>query len=492
MYTKHMNSTEILKTIPAYVTTVSDKLGKHGYQAYLVGGSLRDLILKKIPNDFDIATDALPEEIEKIFPKSIATGARFGTITVVIKDQNGESFDVEVTTFRSEAEYRDGRWPTKVSFSKKIEDDLERRDFTINAMAFNLLTTTFDGLVDLFDGQKDIEKKVLRAVGDPIERLSEDGLRALRACRLAANLEFSLDPRLKEGIKQTLHVTAKVSVERVRDELNKMFMYSPKPSTGIRLMKELGLLELCIPELLEGEKVTQPKYHEYDVFEHSLRTLDLAEDSIKWAALLHDIGKPRTIQMTEDGEHFYRHDEVGSEMAEKVLKRLRFPNAEIDRIKRLIRWHMFFYPEDEESAVRKGEKRSEKELKEMRSKEKLHKWSDSAIRRFIRNVGGEDAVEDLIRLRIADASANPKSSFDPGEIDRLADRISQVRKKEMTLTVNDLDITGHDLSDLGIEKGPRMKEILELLLDDIIEDPLANKREILLKKADKFSRNNVG
>jgi putative nucleotidyltransferase with HDIG domain len=248
-------------------------------------------------------------------------------------------------------------------------------------------------------------------------------------------------------------------------------------------MKEVGLLELFIPELLEGENITQPKYHEYDVFDHALYTLDLAEDSIKWAALLHDIGKSRTKQVTRDGEHFYRHDEVGAQMTGVILKRLRFPNAEVSRIKRLIRWHMFFFPEDEEALVRRGEEISEKELKANRSREKLHKWSDSAIRRFVRNVGGEDAVEDLIRLRIADSSSNPKSSFDPDEISRLSERISQVRKNEMAITLNDLDISGYDLSELGIANGPQMKEILEMLLDEVIEDPMANKKELLVMKA---------
>jgi len=465
----HLDTTNI----PSYVQDIARILHKEGFAAYLVGGSVRDLIMKRAPHDYDIGTDALPEDIQKIFPKAIATGAKFGAMIVLVKDENNESQPVDVTTFRTEEQYIGGRWPSKVEFTRNIDDDLSRRDFTINAMALDLARLDQeDGaaiLLDPFGGQDDIKRKLIRAVGDAKQRLKEDALRALRACRLASVLGFSVDSGIIEATSEILPMIDNLSAERVRDEFQKIIYNSPRPSIGIRLLQKTGILGVWIPELLEGVGVEQPEYHKYDVYEHSLRTLDKADDKGKLAALFHDIGKPRTHK---DG-HFYRHDIVGAEMTKEILKRLRFSNKEIDQVCTLVRWHMFYFPYDEDSLM-KGELRTE------RSQPGVGEWGDAAIRRFVKNVGGEDAIDDLIRLRIADATANPMSSFNEKEICALQERIAQVRQKDMALKVSDLDIKGEDLEALGIDPGPKMGKILYELLELVIEDPAINDKEKLI------------
>lgn len=488
-----MNLTDFQNLIPNYVVQIGEELQKNGFEAYLVGGCIRDILLRKKPEDYDIATNAYPDEITKIFPKSIPTGAKFGTITVVTQDEYGESHDVEVTTYRSEADYVGGRWPSKVDFAKNIEDDLSRRDFTINAIALNIqeFDTTSESeaeklLVDPFNGLEDLKLKLIRAVRDPIERFSEDGLRAVRACRLASQLDFEIEPRTFGAMKQTLHVTKLVSIERFRDELMKLLMKSPKPSKGLKLMKESGILEIFIPELLEGIDVTQPEFHVDDVFEHSLKAVDAAEDSVKLAALFHDIAKPRTKIVDEKGTHFYGHDTLGAEMTKEIMKRLKFPNYEIDRAARLVRWHMFYYPSAD---WRKSAKVEDIDLNKLDTDS--HGWSDSAIRRLIQNVGGEEAIDDLMKLRIADATANPKSEFNPKELEALSQRIAEVRAKEMALKVSDLDITGEDLmQNFDLKPGKEIGEILKHLLDLVIEEPALNKKIDLLRLAKEYLDSN--
>ncbi len=480
------------KLIPQYVLNIAETLQKNNFEAYLVGGSIRDVLMNKEPDDFDIATNAYPEQIEKIFEKSIPTGAKFGTITVITEDDNGERFDVQVTTYRSEADYVGGRWPSKVEFAKTIDDDLSRRDFTINAIALDLQhfdesdVSVQEVLVDPFSGLVDLKNKTIKAVGDPIERLSEDGLRAVRACRLASQLDFEIKPKTFEAIKETLHVTKQVSVERFREELMKLLLKSPQPSKGLGLLKDSGILQLFIPELLEGIDIVQPQFHTDDVFNHLIKTVDFAEDSVKLAALFHDIAKPSTRTEDEKGIHFYGHDVKGAEMTKEIMKRLKFSNAEIERTVRLVRWHMFYYPSadwrkqfSDDSASVSASSRSQ------------FGWSDAAIRRLIQNVGGEEAIDDLMKLRIADAASNPKSEFDPKELDALSDRISEVRSKEMALKVTDLDITGTDIqNNFGIQPGPEMGNILKYLLDKVIEDPAYNKKLDLLRFTKEYLEKN--
>jgi len=462
--------------MPEYVQRVGKALIDAEFKCYLVGGAVRDIILGKNPNDFDLTTDALPEDVMKIFPKSVSVGAKFGTVIVLSKDEEGENMEVEVTTFRSESEYVDGRWPSKVKFVKEIDKDLGRRDFTINAMALDLESNTLDLKEDLkewdvydpFNGQKDLDMKLVRAVGTPIERFKEDGLRAYKACRMAAQLQFQIEKDTLEAIKKALPVAELVSMERVRDEFMKMLLKSPQPSIGIDLMRKTGLLAIFMPELLEGYGIEQKLFHTHDVYWHSLRTCDVAHDSVKLAALFHDIGKPRTDM---GNGHFYGHDKVGAEIAEEIMKRMKFSNAEIQKVLILIRNHMFYYPHIKEDM-------SEEE----KGKIEMHQWTDAAVRRFIQRVGQEN-IEDLFRLRLADAESNPNSDFKPKEITELQKRISKVLKEDMAFKVTDLRINGEDLIKIGVTKGPQLGIILRELLDMVLDDPLLNVKEKLMKEA---------
>jgi tRNA nucleotidyltransferase (CCA-adding enzyme) len=490
---------QFLNLIPRYVIDIAEKLQANNFEAYLVGGSIRDVLLGKTPDDYDIATNAQPEEIVKIFERSIPTGAKFGTITVIGEDQRGERFDVQVTTYRSEADYFGGRWPAKVEFATNIKDDLSRRDFTINAIALNL--QHFDEtdvlikeiLVDPFSGVDDLSSKLIKAVREPLERFTEDGLRGVRACRLASQLGFTIENATFEAIKSTLHITKMVSVERFKDELMKLLLKSPKPSVGLKLLKDTGIMEIFIPELLEGIEVVQPEFHEDDVFDHILKTVDFAEDSVKLAALFHDIAKPRCRTEDEHGIHFYGHDVEGAKMTEIIMRRLKFSNAEVEAVSRLVRWHMFYYP----SADWRVKNSEQNEVNfspatPSSSSRSEHGWTDGAIRRLIQNAGGEEAIDELMKLRIADATANPKSEFNPKELDVLSQRISEVRAKEMALKISDLDISGEDLMKaFNLQPGKEIGDVLKHLLEIVVEEPANNKNELLLKLAGEYIQNTL-
>lgn len=461
-------------TIPDYVQKVARMLGKEGFECYLVGGAVRDVAMGNPPKDYDLATDALPDEMLNIFPRSVSVGAKFGTIMALVQNNLGETHEVEVTTYRSESDYVDGRWPTNVKFVGEIEKDLGRRDFTWNAMAIDLTNLDLENqkeefeveIYDPFNGIGDIQSRVVRAVGTPLERFKEDGLRTFKACRMASQLGFSIEPETFEAMKESVPVAAQVSMERIRDEFMKTLLRSSKPSVGIDLMRQVGLLQLFLPELLEGMGVEQKLYHSDDVYWHSLRSCDVAHDSVKLAALLHDIAKPRTDM---GNGHFYGHDSMGAEMAENILRRMKFPQSEIKRTILLIKNHMFYYPHVAEGMT-------DEEIENI----KTHEWSDSAVRRFLQRVGLEN-VDDLFRLRLADAQANPKTAFKPEEITLLQKRISEVIHQDMALKVTDLKMNGEDLVALGIERGPEVGRILRELLDMVVEDPMINTKEALTR-----------
>jgi len=469
--------------IPEYVQKVGRILLKEGHQVYLVGGALRDVVMGAKPHDYDLATSALPDQMLNAFPKSVSTGAKFGTVMALVQDKYGETHEVEVTTFRSDSEYVDGRWPKNVEFVDDIDKDLGRRDFRFNAMALDLSQFELDGsdelkegeIYDPYSGVKDIENKLVAAVGTPIERFKEDGLRAFKACRMASQLGFDVEEETFEAIKKSIPIASQISMERIRDEFMKMLLNSPKPSVGIELMRQAGLLNIFMPELLESVGVEQKLFHAHDVYWHALKTCDVAHDSVKLAALLHDIAKPRTDM---GNGHFYGHDKMGSDLAEKIMRRMKFSQSEIKRVKILIENHMFYYPHVKE---------------EMTEEEKAniedHEWTDAAVRRFIQRVG-EENIDDLFKLRLADAQSNPATAFKPDEITLLQKRISEVRKQDMALKVTDLQITGEDLMEMGIEKGPQMGIILNELLDMVVEDPMLNTKEKLLKKAKELAKNN--
>lgn len=478
----NIDNKQMLETIPEYVKSVAAILASQGFEAYLVGGAVRDIFLNRTPKDYDIATNALPEEMEKLFDKCITTNARFGTVLVLSEGFKGEKFSVEVTTYRKEEEYFGGRWPGKVEFTSDLVADLSRRDFTINAMALDLTGGGEAGIIDPFGGRADLSSGIVKAVRDPLERFGEDGLRAYKACRMASELGFKLEDATFDAIGKSLTVASQISMERIRDEFVKCLYNSPVPSVGIELMRHSGLLQIFLPELINNIGVTQPEYHEDDVYTHSLKVLDRAEDTVKLAGLLHDIGKYQTKVIGPDGNtHFYGHDQKSADMAAQIMKRLKFSNVEIDRVTKLIRFHMFYYPT--------AEWRKSNDIEDVMVGDTPNSggWTDAAIRRFISRIG-EDLIEDLFKLRIADAEANPKSSFNPKEILALQNRISIVKEQDMALKISDLAIDGKDLQGIGYEPGPRMGVVLNKLLEIVIEDPQLNNKDELLTLAGQFKK----
>jgi len=490
--------------VPEYALKVARILIKEGFECYLVGGAVRDHLLDLFVENYDFATNATPDVLIKIesFPKAIQINERFGTIAVVVPDEKGENHNVDVTTYRSEKEYAGGRWPSEVKFGVTLEEDLKRRDFTINSIAvdmkevFSLIdnlprdnkenleiipdstnpkdteVSIYPNLIDLFGGVLDLKNKVIRTVGEPMDRFSEDGLRPIRACRLASNKGFTIETKTFETIGKTLHIVKQISLERFRDEFDKILMKSPKPSVGLNLLRDSGILKLFIPELLEGINVNQPKFHVHDVYDHLLACVDVAEDRVKLAALFHDIGKPRCA----DGNgHFYGHDQVGSQMTREILTRIKYPKDVVERAVKLIESHMFYYPYSNADDPKYS---TEEDLVKDRNDKMNQGWKDNAIRRFIKRVG-TDNIEDVFRLRIADATCNPNSAWDPTEITRLQSRISKVLEEDNALKITDLDIDGNDLKELGLS-GKEIGTTLNMLLEKVIDEPSLNKKDSLI------------
>ncbi len=424
-----------------------------GKRAYLVGGAVRDMVLGKPSNDYDVATDARPEEIQKLFRRVIPTGIKHGTVTVLWR-----GFHVETTTFRSEAGYSDGRHPDEITFGTSIVDDLSRRDFTINAMALDLETGE---LLDPHGGIADLGARVIRTVGSPLSRFGEDGLRPLRAIRFAAKLGFDVDPDTLAAIPACVDKFRLVSVERVREELEKILV-SPKPSAGILLLETTGLLSEILPELAACRGVTQKGLHAFDVLDHSLLACDVIEPELplRLAALLHDVGKPGTKRLGDDGvATFHRHEAESSAMSESILKRLRFPNDIIGDVTHLIAQHMWNYEET---------------------------WNDSAVRRFVVRVG-KDYVGRLFALRLADSHAHQGVRPDPRSLEPFRKRIEAILVAEEALSIKDLAVTGNDLAGIGIPKGPAMGAILKELFETVLDDPTLNEKARLLDIAAKLA-----
>ncbi|MFA4906120.1 MAG: HD domain-containing protein [Candidatus Margulisiibacteriota bacterium] len=429
---------------PAGALHIIQTLKDQGFKCYLVGGSVRDILLGRTPAEWDLTTDAPPETVSRLFHKVVPTGIEFGTVTVLVEDGT-----FEVTTFRRDELYTDGRHPSQVKYSKKLEEDLSRRDFTVNAMAYD---PTTDEFIDKYEGQKDLSARSIRTVGKAVDRFSEDGLRSLRACRFAAQLTFEIEEKTFAAIGQTLQITKKVAVERVHDELAKM-LSAPKPSIGIEYMRKSGLLKLFVPELELGLGVEQPaQFHKWDVYYHALYSCDAAPADnlpVRLAALLHDIAKP--LCKVEDT--FYGHDQKGREMAEDILRRLRFSNEHIEKVGILIANHMFNYQTS---------------------------WSDAAVRRFIRRVG-LDNLPDLFALRMADTRGMERE-IDSGYLEELQLRIDKILAEENALHVKDLKVDGGDvMRELDIPPGPKVGKVLEALLEKVLDDPALNEREKLLR-----------
>lgn len=464
-----MRDTKRLKhAVPSEVRELSARLAEHGHRSWIVGGCVRDELLSEARgevtasrNDWDIATSARPEQVMKLFRRVIPTGIQHGTVTVLLA---GGQY--EVTTLRGETSYTDGRRPDSVYFVDDITDDLARRDFTINAIAYDVLA---DRLIDPFSGLRDLERGVLRAVREPTERFLEDGLRVLRAARFVATLEVELDEKTAAAIAPSLSSYRKVSAERIRDEWQKT-MKARRPSRAFEVMREHGILEISAPELLESVNCEQNRHHAYDVWTHAMRCLDACPPLpvIRVAGLLHDVGKPRSRAFSDKTNDytFYEHDRIGAEMADPLLARLRFSNEERARVVALIRHHILCYDET---------------------------WSDAAVRRWIKRVG-PDLVEDLYALGHADVLAKGKDATDDlARLAALEEHAKRILSAGAALSTRDLAIDGNVLmTELGVPPGRALGDLLKQLLDDVLEDPARNTRDELLARARNVLAQNKG
>ena len=422
-----------------------------GYEAYIVGGSLRDSLLGMQPKDIDIASSASPTEIKLIFNsyKTIDTGIDFGTVTLIYNDK-----PVEITTFRSESVYLDSRRPDSVSFEKNVDEDLKRRDFTINAMAYNQSKK----LVDLFSGEEDLNNKLIRCVGSPDERFSEDALRMLRAVRFACVLNFDIEKKTFEAIKYNASRIEHISKERIQAELNKILM-SSKPSRGIRLLLDSKLLDYVLPEIsrLSGFNQHNP-FHHLELLEHTLCVLDKVEPrlQLRLAALFHDVGKVDTVTLDENGiGHFYGHDSVSEEITKSVLKRLRYSNEIIELTSQLVRYHMI----------------------------QANVIGKKGIQKLLR-IFGENNIFELADLHFADSSCTTMEVKE----DLFRVKIRQVLDENIPFSVKDLDIDGYDLMKIGA-KGKQIGDILNELLELVSEDASKNNKNQLMLYAKEIYSN---
>lgn len=431
--------------LPEKVNMIIHTIQAAGFEAYAVGGCVRDSILGRVPDDWDITTSAKPEDIKKLFKRTIDTGIEHGTVTVMLE---AEGF--EVTTYRIDGEYEDSRHPREVTFTSNLREDLRRRDFTINAMAYNDEV----GLVDIFEGISDIEKKIIRCVGDAKERFTEDALRMMRAVRFSAQLGYSIDEGTKEAIKELAPTLQKISAERVQVELVKL-VTSNNPDY-LKIAYETGITAIVLPEFdLCMETEQKNPHHMYSVGEHTLWSMKYVERDkvLRLAMLFHDMGKPEAITTDDKGiHHFHGHNELSSQITREVLRRLRFDNDTIHKVERLVYFH------DYRPAL-----------------------TDKSVRRFVAKIG-----KDLFPLYILVQTADVKAQSDYKKEEKLhnIETVNNIflgiLEREECLCLKDLAVTGKDLIDLGIKPGKEIGEILNHLLEMVLENPVLNEKEILL------------
>jgi tRNA nucleotidyltransferase (CCA-adding enzyme) len=441
--------------IPDDVRAVARRLNERGFQAHLVGGGVRDMLLGRPPVDFDLATDARPEQVLEIFGHAYAipTGLQHGTVTVLTGRDPAARRSVEVTTFRGEGAYLDGRRPSSVTYVSSLDEDLSRRDFTMNAIA---LDPTTGVVTDPFGGREDLSRRLIRAVGDAMARFREDGLRPMRAVRQAAQLGFEIEQGTLDAIAPTLDVFRKVSVERIRDEMFKL-LASPKPSVGLELMRRTGLLGEILPEMLESVGCVQNRFHKHDVYGHTLAVVDSTPGDavVRLGALLHDVGKPRARQPRQGapGEFtFFKHEYVGRDMADAICRRWKLSTADRERIVAMVEHHMFYYTPD---------------------------WTDGTVRKFVRRVGRE-TLPALFALREGDVLGRGFDEDPERELGELRTRIERVAAADAALHVTDLAIDGNDVMRvLGIPPSREIRVLLERLLELVLDDPSLNEREKL-------------
>ncbi|MDP1706463.1 MAG: HDIG domain-containing protein [bacterium] len=449
------------------IKKIADSLSKAGYQAYLVGGCVRDLLLDREPKDWDITTNAEPPAIQKIFPDSVYEN-EFGTVGVKTRSRKEKLKIIEITTFRSEGRYSDKRHPDKISFAKNIEEDLARRDFTINAMGIKLTgekkpTTDFE-ITDPYDGQKDLDKKIVRAVGNPDQRFKEDALRLLRAIRFATELNFTIEPATAEAIQKNFDQLKFIAQERIRDEFTKIIL-SDQAKNGVELLEKYGLLKNIVPELREGINCGQNLHHIYTVWEHNLRALDYAVEKkcslpVRLAALFHDVGKPRTKNGDGHNSTFYNHEYVGAKMTATIMKRLVFSKEIAEKTAHLVRCHLFYY--------------------------NVGEVTEAGVRRFLQRVGPEN-IPDLIKIREADRIGSGVPKAVPYKIRHLLFMIDKVKKDPISPKM--IKINGTELMTLlKIEPGPKIGAILSILLEEILDDPKKNNKIYLKKKGQELNQ----
>ncbi len=447
-----------MQDIPKEIIAVVALLKHEGFEAYLVGGCVRDVLMVRTPKDWDVTTNATPEDIQRIFPHTFYENT-FGTVGVVTDDATDPTLQViEVTPYRTESGYSDSRHPDTVEFGTTLKEDLKRRDFTMNAIALDPLTGE---IIDPHKGQDDIEHKLIRTVGDPKERFGEDALRMMRAVRLSAELDFELSPEVADAIRKHGDLLADISAERLRDEFTKLIM-SPHPRKGIECMYELHLLRFVVPELEEGVNVKQNQAHSYGVFEHIVRTLQAAADKngkleLRLAALFHDIAKPHTKAFDDkkDDWSFHGHDLVGSKLARKRLQALKYPSDVVATVSKLVRWHMFFSDTDE--------------------------ITHSAVRRLVRNVGTEH-IQDILLLRVCDRIGTGRPKEEPYRLRKYQSMVEEVMRDPISVSM--LAIDGADVMKLLDERGgPRIGWILHALLEEVLDDPKRNTKDYLEQRA---------
>ncbi len=440
--------------LPDEVKKVISEFKSKNFEIYVVGGAVRDLLMGKIVYDWDFTTNATPEEILKIFPDAFYDN-KFGTVGLSV-DGIDEPF--EITTFRTEFGYSDGRRPDNITWGKSLEEDLKRRDFTINSFAYN-----GSELIDLYDGQKDLDKKILRAVGDANERFNEDALRMMRAVRIAGELKFEIERNTFLAIQQNAKLINKIAKERIKDELFKI-LKSNNPYSGIFHLKESGLMQEILPEMMKCfgvEQKSPSRHHIYDVGTHLLMSLKECKSNdpvTRFATLIHDIGKPQTVRKLPTGViTFYNHEMVSTRIAENIADRLKFSAKEKDKLIKLVRFHQFTVDENQ---------------------------TDSAIRRFITNVGLE-YVPDMLELRVADRLGGGASETS-WRLEEFKKRLIEVQKQPFS--IKDLKINGKDVMEkLNIPAGPKVGEILERIFNEVVENNVPNEREILINKIKSIS-----
>jgi len=462
--------------IPKEVTHVTHTLEKAGFEAFLVGGCVRDMLLGRTPKDWDVTTNAKPEEIIALFEKTFYEND-FGTVGVVNEEAKDETLKViEVTPYRIESRYSDGRHPDSVVFSQNIEDDLKRRDFTINSLAYS---TSKGNIIDLFGGQKDINKKIIRTVGDPVDRFTEDGLRILRAIRLSSELDFEIEPETEKAIFENGYLLKNISAERIRDEFTRVIM-SNKPRFGLITMRKLAVMKYVVPELENTYDVEQNKAHTFDVWEHLIRSAQHAAEKnypleVRLSALFHDISKPESRRwarlpspaVSDNGGQgkepagqwtFYGHEVVGARITKKILSNLKYPAKTIEKVVTLVRWHMFFSDTEQISL--------------------------SAVRRMIVNVG-RDNIWDLMNMRVCDRIGTGRPKEDPYRLRKYHAMIEEALRDP--ISVGMLKIDGKKLMEVcKITPGPKIGFTLHALLEEVLEDPTKNTAEYLEKRAKKL------